>query len=156
MTDDNQKGSNWESFQAQAPQIAAIGRQLLHNPNQGEVGLLATVTPTGLARIAPVCPIFSSPGIYLLVGRHTPKLKDLNANGHYALHAMVGADDLEFQVSGPALAIVDVETRRRVLADVPFPDCDPEDPIFELHITQAIAVTWPEPGRSSKSVWRSA
>ncbi|MDP6377751.1 MAG: hypothetical protein QGI55_18240 [Pseudomonadales bacterium] len=50
---------------------------------------------------------------------------------------------------------IGTELRRRVLDAVLFPEFDPDDPIFELDITRALAVTWPAPGRSEKRAWRT-
>ena len=101
----------WAAFAAQAPDLAEQGRNLWYRPNQGEVALFATVDTRGHPRIAPVSPICCGDGLYLSVGGHTPKLKHLEANGRYAMHGLVGADDLEFQISGPVRR-VDADAER--------------------------------------------
>ena len=41
-----------------AGDIAAVGRQLLYRPDQGEVAILATVDEDQQPHVAPVCPVF--------------------------------------------------------------------------------------------------
>jgi len=147
---------NWDEFERDAPAIAQVGRSLLYHPERGEVGILATVDATGRPRVAPVCPIFCAPGIYLSVGAHTPKLKHLDRNGRYALHALLGAEDLEFQISGTARRVDSRVEHDRVVAAIPFPSFDATDPIFELLIDRALAVTWPErTTRGHKQTWQA-
>jgi hypothetical protein len=146
--------ASWRDFESAAPELAEVGARLLHHPNRGEVGILATVDASGRPRVAPVCPIFCGDGVYLSVGAHTPKLGDLRRTGRYALHAQVGADDLEFQISGVAREVTDAAEHERVVAAIPFPSYNPHDPVFELEIERALVVTWPEGGeRGSKQAW---
>ncbi|MDA1075777.1 MAG: pyridoxamine 5'-phosphate oxidase family protein [Proteobacteria bacterium] len=81
----------WKQFAASAPKLAQTGLKHLYHPEQGEVGLLATVNAEGLPSIAPVCPIFADDGVYLLVAAASPKRRHLDQHGAYALHAQVGA-----------------------------------------------------------------
>ena len=144
----------WVEFKAQAPDLAAVGEQLLYRPDSGEVAILAPVDGTGKPRVAPVCPIFCAAGIYLSIGAHTPKLTHLRANGSFALHALVGADDREFQISGSVRPVTTGAERDAVVAAIPFPSFDADDPLFELLLERAVAVTWSETG-SAKQVWRA-
>ncbi len=137
-------GWRWGAFEDANGELAAVGRQLLYRSDRGEVGILATVDARGRPRLAPVCPIFTGPGIYLSVGAHTPKAADLARNPVYALHAQVGADDLEFQIRGRARRVDDHDERSSVVSAIPFPSYDPDDPIFELLIERSLVVTWPQ------------
>ncbi|MGD8417990.1 MAG: pyridoxamine 5'-phosphate oxidase family protein [Pseudomonadales bacterium] len=149
-------GVSWQAFAAAAPDIAAVGTSLLYRPDAGEVGILATVDGHGRPRVAPVCPIFSGEGVYLSVGAHTPKVRDLTTNGRYALHALVGADDLEFQIGGTARLVQEPTERAAVVAAIPFPSFDADDPIFELLIERALVVTWQKPAtRGRRQSWRA-
>ena len=149
---------HWSAFAAEAPELAGIGRGLLWRPDQGIAAILATERPGG-PHVAPVCPIFAAVGgrggLYLLVGADTPKHRHLRRGGRYALHAPVGADDLEFQIGGRAELVELAEMRVAVLDGVPFPSFDPADPIYELLIERALSVSWPQPGLPRKQVWRA-
>lgn len=144
---------SWSDFRQAAPEIAAVGSRLLHHPDHGEVAILATVDRHGRPRVAPVCPIFAPPGMYVLAGAATPKVRQLRRDPRYALHALVGADDLEFQITGRARHVDAAAERADVLPAIPFGSFDPADPIFELLIESALVVTWPSPGEPRKLRW---
>ena len=144
----------WHGFEKVAPNISRVGKRLLYSPERGEVGILATVDANGRPRVAPVTPIFCGEGIYVLAGAHTPKVQHLEHNGLYALHALVGADDLEFQIAGTVRRIESTAEHDAVVSAIPFPSYDASDPIYELSIERALSVTWPEPGtRGNKETW---
>jgi len=143
----------WAEFEQAAPEIAAVGRALLYRADSGEVGLLATVDANDRPRMAPVCPIFTGTGVFLLVGARTPKCRHLFENGRYALHASVGTEDEEFQIRGHALPVEADPNRSAVIEAIPFPSFDPKDPVFELRIEWGLAVTWPTPGHPLKRSW---
>ncbi|MGE0621170.1 MAG: pyridoxamine 5'-phosphate oxidase family protein [Pseudomonadales bacterium] len=149
-------GWRWAAFESAAVDLAAIGRQLLYRHDGGEVGILATVDAHGHPRVAPVCPIFAGEGVYLSVVAHTPKARDLARNPSYALHAQVGADDLEFQIRGEARTVDDPGERIGVIEAIPFPSFDRNDPILELLIERALVVTWAERStRRQKRIWQA-
>lgn len=143
----------WSEFSRAAPDIAAIGRRLLYHPDRGEVAILATVDRSGTPRVAPVCPVFAGAGLYVLASAGTPKVPQLRRDPRYALHAQVGADDLEFQIAGRARLLTSTAERAEVLDAVPFDSFDPDDPIFELLIGSALAVTWPAPDSPARLRW---
>ncbi|MDH3642738.1 MAG: pyridoxamine 5'-phosphate oxidase family protein [Gammaproteobacteria bacterium] len=146
---------SWQAFAASAPAIAEVGRRHLYRPDQGEVGLLATVDRAGNPGLAPVCPIFTTEGVYLSVAAHTPKQRDLQAHGGFALHAQVGADDEEFQIRGRVRYVEDPDERQRVIDAITFPSYNASDPIFELLISHALAVTWPRADAPIRNRWRA-
>ena len=152
------RGVRWSEFAAEAPELAEIGLGLLWRPDQGIAAILATESPGG-PHVAPVCPIFAQAGgqagLHLLIGADTPKHRHLRRSGRYALHAPVGADDLEFQIGGRAELVESAEMRAAVLDAVPFASFDPADPIYELLIERALGVSWPRAGVARKQVWRA-
>ncbi len=145
----------WKELAVAQPKIGEIGEKLLRRPDQGEVALLGTTDHAGRPAMAPVCPIFLDPGMYVLLARHTPKHAHLARDQHYVLHAMVGADDLEFQIAGRCRFVSDEEERQRVLGAITFPNFDPDDPIVELLVTRALTTHW-EDGQPAKTVFRSS
>jgi uncharacterized pyridoxamine 5'-phosphate oxidase family protein len=144
----------WDDFEKAAPEIALTGKSLLYRPDRGEVAIMATVDGNGKPRVAPVAPIFCEGGVYLSVGSHTPKVHHLRNNGWYAMHAMVGADDLEFQMAGTVCKVESPTERNAVVSAIPFPSYDANDPIFELLVERALMVTWPQRStHGKKTVW---
>ncbi len=134
--------------------IREVGEKLLRKQSQGEVALLATINSQGRPAIAPVCPIFTDDGVFVLVGKNTPKYQHLLKNPGYALHAQVGADDLEFQISGQGQFIGANHDRSQILAAISFPSFDETDPIIELLVSRALVVRWVD-GKMQKHSWTS-
>src|SRR5690349_7642839 len=103
--------ATWTAFAAAAPGLASSIRALLHQYGAG-MGYLATVRADGGPRVHPVSPIVADDGLYLFVV-DSPKRRDLERDGRYALHAFPAEDtDAEAYVSGRAfpvtsLAVVD-------------------------------------------------
>lgn len=138
----------WQEFAARAPEFAGAGARLLMPGGDGiSIGFLATTAERGRPRLAPVCPIFCGPGIYLSVGAPTPKRADLALRGHYVLHAFLGAQDEEFQFSGRARRVDDASECEAVVDAIPFGAYDAEDPIFELLVERALWVVWENVGQ---------
>ncbi len=133
----------WNEFAETCPEMAEIGLALLYRPTAGEVAILATVDGRGNPAVSPCCPIFSGAGMYVLAGAATPKVRHLRRSGRYALHAQVGADDLEFQLAGEVREVSDPDERGRIIRDVTFPSYDARDPIFEFLISRALTVCYP-------------
>jgi hypothetical protein len=153
------KHSSWTQFAERAADIAEAARRRLVGPDGVAIGYLATTSAHGRPRIAPVCPIFCGHHLYLSIGNHTPKAQDLRARRGFALHAFLGANDEEVQISGEATEVFDANERSRVHAAIPFKAFDAEDPIFRLEIDRALWVHWERAGQpDTKAVrrrWRS-
>lgn len=145
---------DWDEFALRRPGLADLGKRMLWGNGDGKVAWLATHGYRA-AHIAPVCPIFAGNGLYLLVDLASPKMRDLLWNGRYALHAQLGGNDLEFQVSGYARVILRPSERDPVMAAIPFKHYDPDDGVYELYIRRALSVSWDEPGKPRRVSWRA-
>lgn len=149
---------NWREFTTAAPDFAAAGERLLTQDSNVAIGFLATVGRQ--LHLAPVCPIFCGSGIYLSVGRTTPKRRDLEEDGRYVLHAFLAANDEEFRIAGHADRIDAADERTQVLAAIPFGAFDREDPIFRLDIDDAMWGYWENVGRPGtrpiRRIWRKS
>src|SRR5438874_11794155 len=101
---------SWTSFANAAPELAAFGAARL----AGQVAYLATVRANGAPRVHPVTPIIGEGHLFLFMEPTSPKGKDLQRDGRYALHCAVsdssGASG-EFSVTGQARLVTDSETR---------------------------------------------
>lgn len=107
--------TTWAEFAVQAPELAAFGRQRLN----GRVSYLGTVRTNGQPRVHPVTPIVSDGRLFLFMEPTSPKGKDLERSGHYALHA--GVEDSsggqgEFYVRGTATRVHDAALREEAVA----------------------------------------
>ena len=88
------------TFEAAAPELAAAGQRLLYQFGPG-LGFLATVRPDGGPRLHPICPVVADGELWAFILRQSPKCRDLERDGRYALHSFppVEKDD-EFAVTG--------------------------------------------------------
>ena len=132
----------WKEFAAAAPHLADAGRSLL---NQFGVGLafLATVRKDGAPRLHPVCPVLSDGRLFVLITPESPKRRDLEQDGRYALQTFPqpkpGSD--EFYLCGKAVPVEDPATRAAILADAKHM-ADASETAFELWIDRVMHTTW--------------
>ena len=138
--------SSWAEFAEAAPEFAAAGARLLTGDDGVSIAFLATARAVGPIHLAPVCPIFCASDLYLSAVTRSPKLRDLRADGRYALHAFLGANDEEFQLRGSASEVGDPGERTRVHDAIPFPSYDPEHPVFRFSIERALWTYWESAG----------
>jgi hypothetical protein len=104
----------WRELEAQAPELAAAGRDLFERFG---VALLGSTRPDGSARISPVGPYFLEGHLVFGIMR-SPKGDDLQRDPRCVLHSAVrdgDGSDGEFKVYGRAVethdpAIVDSES----------------------------------------------
>ncbi len=147
---------NWGDFEREVPDFARAGVWLMTQPDGVAIAFLATIHRR--LHVAPVCPIFCGAGVYLSVGRSTPKRGDLDHDGRYVLHAFLGANDEEFRVAGRARRIEGSSERGRVLSAIRFAAFDRSDPIYLLDIESAMWGYWENAGhpeaRPIRKHWR--
>jgi hypothetical protein len=147
--------ARWAELEMGAPALAAAGWRLFHRGSV-PIGFMATIAGRGAPRLAPVCPIFANGDVYLSVGAHTPKKADLKRDGQFVLHAFLGTEDEEFQVSGRAIEVENPDERARVLRAIAFGAYDPMDPIFRLDLERCLHVRWDNVGRLDTRAIRTA
>src|SRR5256884_9314736 len=96
----------WPEFAAAEPQLAASIHALIHQYGPG-LGYLATVRTDGGPRVHPVSPFITRDGLFCFV-IDSPKRRDLERDGRYALHSYPPEDsDDEAYVSGRARQVTD-------------------------------------------------
>lgn len=104
---------SWSRFAKASPSIAAEIRALFEHYGQG-FGYLATVRMDGGPRVHPVSPVIAEGGLYLFV-LASPKRRDLERDGRYALHAYPAENSNdEAYVAGRARPVRDSRRRDRV------------------------------------------
>ena len=147
---------SWAQLLRSEPELAARGRRLLERAGV-PMAFVATVSNRGEPRLAPVCPIFSGDEVYLSIGAHTPKACDLRQDGRYVLHAFLGDEDEEFQISGAAELVEAADEIRRVHESIAFPVYNAADPVFRLNVGRCLWSRWETPAErpSERRVWRS-
>ncbi len=98
--------ASWSEFAAAQPRLAAAIRELVHQYGPG-LGYLATVRADGGPRVHPVSPVITDDGFYCFL-LDTPKRRDLERDGRYALHSYPPEDsDDEAYLSGRVQPVTD-------------------------------------------------
>jgi hypothetical protein len=135
----------WGVFADQAPDVAEAGRTLIYQFGTG-LGYLATLRPDGAPRLHPVCPVVCDGGLYVFIGNHSPKLRDLQRDGRFTLHTFPCVDvDDEFMVSGTAVDAESFGVRDAVYAAyVATGATTSNDTLFELLIDRALHAKYQE------------
>ena len=139
--------ARWADLEAAAPVIATEGRRLLYARGDGEA-LLASVRGDEPPRIHPVNVGIGDGELYTFVIGASPKRRDLEEDGRFALHAHQdpAAPD-ELALRGHARLVTDPARRAAVAAVWPF-DADDSYALFALDIEAAVlglraADEWP-------------
>lgn len=132
----------WKAFAAAAPDLAETGRSLLNQFRVG-LGFLATVRKDGAPRLHPVCPVYSTDDLFILITATSPKRHDLLRDGRYALQTFPqprpGSD--EFYITGQALLVDDPARRAAILRDAKHM-ADESETAFELWIDRVMHTRW--------------
>jgi hypothetical protein len=98
--------ATWPQFTSAAPTLAAQVRDLFLQYGQG-LGYLATVRADGGPRVHPVSPVITDEGLFCFIIR-SPKRRDLERDGRYALHAFPPEEtDDEAYLAGAARPVTD-------------------------------------------------
>jgi hypothetical protein len=134
----------WQELTDVRPDLAAAGRALLY---QFDIGLafLATVRRDGGPRLHPVCPLIHDGHLFVFVVGHSPKCRDLQRDGRYALHTFPPAhNDDEFYCTGRVRSISELVLRLAVAEQAKHHVQDHEI-LFELRLERALYTTWENP-----------
>jgi len=108
-------GASWAEYAAAMPDMAAAGRGLIHQFGVG-LGYLATTRADGGPRVHPVCPHVVGDDLWVFLIRDSPKRRDLERDGRYALHSFSAPDsDDSFYVTGRAEQRNEAAARARVI-----------------------------------------
>src|SRR3954468_10898295 len=92
---------SWKSLEDQQPELAAFGAERLN----GKVAYLATIRKDGSPRVHPITPIIGQGHLFVFMEPTSPKGRDLQRDGRYALHCSVSDNSGgsgEFILSGRA------------------------------------------------------
>ncbi|MDA0365538.1 MAG: pyridoxamine 5'-phosphate oxidase family protein [Chloroflexi bacterium] len=134
--------ATWEQFERAEPELAAAGRRLFGK----QYAYLATVSAQGAPRVHPTTPILSGGRLFISVSDASPKRRDLDRDGRYALHALPGPDDGEFYLTGRARRNDDATTKAQAHEDATFTP-RASDPLFEFEISTCLWSRWENVGQ---------
>jgi len=109
--------ARWSEFAEVEPRLAEVVRELLYQYGPG-LGYLATVRADGGPRVHPVSPVLSDGGLYCFV-IDSPKRRDLERDGRYALHAFPPEQsDDEAYLAGRAARVTDAQVIARLATEM--------------------------------------
>jgi hypothetical protein len=133
---------SWKKFSEGFPDLARLGQEQLFQYGVG-LAFIATVREAGTPRLHPVCPVISQEKMYVFILPESPKLRDLERTGYYAMQAFPQAkpDSDEFYLTGKATRINDPEVFSRVLDDAKHP-ASPDEILFELELDRVMHTHW--------------
>jgi hypothetical protein len=136
MMDMSSNWTSWDDFSAASPLLATDVRALLEQYGRG-FGYLATVRRDGGPRVHPVSPVIAEGALFCFVIR-SPKRRDLEHDGRYALHSYPGDQSPdEAYLAGVARRVTDRQVLDRV-ADLHRAAPSVDWRLFELGISVAM------------------
>jgi hypothetical protein len=141
----------WEEFEKEQPEMAAFGLDRF----KFQVMYLATVKPDSYPRIHPFTPFVSAGRLFAYMEPSSPKGKDLQRNGRYAMHSLVtdmDGSNGEFQISGDAQLVTDAELMQLAAASCPYRPRD-RYVLFEFRIGTCLTNYYTD-GRPHPKRWR--
>ena len=148
--------ATWGEFSEAAPEIAAVGAQLLEKHG---LAYLATVRADGAPRVHPVCPFIIDGAIYVATPPSSPKARDQLRDRRYVIHLLPGDNDEEFRVRGRARSVTDAGERAIVRERGPH-FVKPDDYYFAYDIEEAATAYWVNAGQPGtypvRRSWREA
>jgi hypothetical protein len=108
--------TSWDDFSSASPVLASDVRALFEQYGQG-FGYLATVRVDGGPRVHPVAPVIADGGLFCFL-IPSPKRRDLDRDGRYALHSYPGDESPdEAYLAGRARQVIEIARLER-LADL--------------------------------------
>ncbi len=148
-------GAPWAVFASSAPELSSAGERLLEDePGIPGVAFLGTVGMDGVPRIHPFIPMVHDGGLWAFV-IESPKQRDLDRSGRFAIHSLLGPSDESFYCAGSARR-VDAKKPRFVIAlHMPFSDIDDLHVLYEFRIARALWTTWRTPTSPVHRAWTS-
>ena len=130
---------SWGEFTQHRPDLAQAGRELFYQFGVG-LAFLATVQRSGAPRLHPICVILTDDTVCGLI-IPSPKLRDLERDGSYALHSYPCPQNEDaFYLGGRAELRTDAGKRRAAIATFLAQPGRQGPPLDESHFTDQTLV----------------
>ena len=134
--------ATWSTFEAAAPELATAGQRLLYQFGPG-LGYLATIRPDGGPRLHPICPIVTEGELWAFILRRSPKCRDLERDGRFALHTFPSAEkDDEFALTGRVERVDDDAARARAIEATTAQVGEEEEVLYRFDIHTALLAVY--------------
>ena len=136
--------ATWAEFEAAAPDLAAAGRRLW---GEIAIGYLATTGADGAPRVHPVVVVIADGQLAVAVITRSPKYRDLQRDGRFALHSPpISADDEQLLLRGRVRHSNDEARLSQFAAAAPY-QLKGDEFVFDFDIREALWTTWDHPGQ---------
>jgi len=122
----------WSDLHEDAPRLGEIARERLIAPG---VLLVATTRRDGTPRLSPIEPLLLEGDLWLSMMWHSRKAADLSRDDRVLVHSIITTRDGsegEVKLRGRAIAVDDLERRKRYCDAVSALGWRPEEPYFHL------------------------
>lgn len=142
----NRKGRqnmSWNIFEENAPELARLVFEKLNR----KIAYLATLKKDGSPRLHPVTPFIGNGMLFIFTEPSSPKIRDLQRDGRYALHCSVGGEGplIEILVSGEAVVISNPHVRREQAESIAAsPVVTDRYFLFEFQVNHVLVVEYDE------------
>lgn len=138
---DYDKGVSWKVFAEDAPELARACHEKLNR----KIAYLATIRKDGSPRLHPVTPFIGNGMLFIFTEPSSPKIRDLQRDGRYALHGSVGGEGplVEVLVSGEALVVFNADVRRELAESIAAsPVVRDSYVLFEFQVQRVLVVEY--------------
>jgi hypothetical protein len=145
------KAMTWKILEEQQPELAAFGAERLN----GKVAYLATIRKDGAPRLHPMTPIIGQGHFFVFMEPTSPKERDLQRDGRYAIHCAVSDNNGssgEFTIAGRAHRIDDAELRTLAVSLASYEAAE-RYILFEFDIESAASTVYLE-DRPVRQSWK--
>jgi hypothetical protein len=144
---------SWNKLETADPALAAFGAKRFASTG---VAYLATVRDNGAPRVYPVTPIIGEGRLFLFMEPTSPKGRDLQRDGRYAMHCSVedsNGGGGEFFINGRARLVEDAASRQIAAKAASFTPAD-RYILFELNLEHASSTIY-DGGAPVRKRWRA-
>lgn len=144
---------SWQEFQEQSPELASKGFEKLNR----KIAYLATIKRDGSPRLHPIQAFINDGMLFTFTEPSSPKIRDLQRDGRYALHCSVCFEDepqIEFLISGVAEVITDPVVRARAISYAAPPDVLDAYFLFHFQVKRVLVVEYDQDGKPMPQRWR--
>ena len=153
MTESDGWARTWAELERAAPELASFASgRLTSGP-----AYLATVRADGGPRVHPVSPIIGDGVLFVFMEPTSPKGRDLERTGRYAMHSSV-PDDAgtggEAFLSGPARRVTDPERRALAVEAASYTPAA-RYILFELGVDEVVVTEYDASGEPQRRRWRA-
>jgi len=131
---------SWKAFEDSAPGLAQLACEKLDR----KIAYLATLRKDGSPRLHPVTPFIGDGMLFIFTEPSSPKIRDIQRDGRYALHCAVGGGGplVEVLLSGDAVQITDPNVRAQAEKIASSPVVIDSYFLFEFTIARVLVVEY--------------